>query len=210
MFKKKVEEELIEIKIYVTGSSGVGKTSILCQFIQGIFVEEYDPTIEDVFRKITTLNDKKFLVDLNDSYHGGEEYQQLRDMPYRTSHGIIIVFDIISKRNFQEIKTFYDNTLRIQDTDSYPMMVIGNKVDLDTEREVSYNEAMDFCQKFNIQYFETSAKTGFRVNEAIEHFCLICYGHHFKKKEKPKNFNEKKGIFSSLSNTDDVEIKFKN
>jgi small GTP-binding protein len=68
---------------------------------------------------------------------GQEEYSAMREQYMRTGEGFLLVYSITSQQSFEEIKTFQQQILRVKDKDYFPMIVVGNKCDLDGEREVS-------------------------------------------------------------------------
>ena len=99
------------------------------QLIQNHFIDEYDPTIEDSYRKQVTIDDETCLLDILDTA-GQEEYSAMRDQYMRTGQGFILVYAITSRSSFDEIVTFKDQILRVKDKDRVPMVLVGNKCDL--------------------------------------------------------------------------------
>lgn len=127
---------LREYKLVVVGGGGVGKSALTIQLIQSHFVDEYDPTIEDSYRKQCVIDDEVALLDVLDTA-GQEEYSAMREQYMRNGEGFLLVFSITSRSTFEEISTFHQQILRVKDRDYVPMIVVGNKSDLDGEREVS-------------------------------------------------------------------------
>ncbi|KAG8962358.1 Ras GTPase [Tulasnella sp. 425] len=157
---------LREYKLGVVGPSGVGKSPLVIQFIQSHFVDEYEPTIEDSYRKQCVIDEEVALLDVLDTT-GLEEYGALREQWMRTGEGFLLVYSITSRNSFEELSTFYQQILRVKDKDSFPVIVIGNKCDLEYERQVGMNEGRDFAKRFGCQFLETSAKQRIRVDDAF-------------------------------------------
>jgi len=157
---------LREYKIVVVGGGGVGKSALTIQFIQSHFVDEYDPTIEDSYRKQCIIDDEVALLDVLDTA-GQEEYSAMREQYMRTGEGFLCVYSIISRNSFDEITTYYNQILRVKDKDSFPVIIIGNKCDLEHERVVAIQEGFELAKQFNCKFMETSAKHKICVDEAF-------------------------------------------
>lgn len=124
-----------EYKIVVVGGGGVGKSALTIQFIQSHFVDEYDPTIEDSYRKQCVIDEEVALLDVLDTA-GQEEYSAMREQYMRTGEGFLLVYSITSRNSFDEILTFQQQILRVKDKDYFPVVVVANKCDLEYERQV--------------------------------------------------------------------------
>ncbi|ODV82417.1 ras-domain-containing protein [Suhomyces tanzawaensis NRRL Y-17324] len=155
-----------EYKLVVVGGGGVGKSALTIQLIQSHFVDEYDPTIEDSYRKQCTIDKEQVLLDVLDTA-GQEEYSAMREQYMRTGEGFLLVYSINSKNSLEELQSFYEQILRVKDADSVPVLVVGNKCDLEIERQVSYEEGLSLAKSFNCQFLETSAKQRINVEEAF-------------------------------------------
>lgn len=155
-----------EYKLVVVGGGGVGKSCLTIQLIQSHFVDEYDPTIEDSYRKQCIVDDEVALLDVLDTA-GQEEYSAMREQYMRTGEGFLLVYSITSRESFEEIRTFQQQILRVKDKDIFPMVVIGNKVDLANERKVSQEEGESLAREFRCKFLETSAKTNTNVEQAF-------------------------------------------
>lgn len=157
---------LREYKLVVVGGGGVGKSCLTIQLIQSHFVDEYDPTIEDSYRKQCVIDDEVALLDVLDTA-GQEEYSAMREQYMRTGEGFLLVYSITSKQSFDEIRTFQQQILRVKDKDYFPMVVVGNKCDLDGEREVTRQEGENLAKLFGCKFIETSAKSRINVDKAF-------------------------------------------
>jgi GTPase KRas protein len=87
----------------------------------------------------------------------------------RTGEGFLLVYSITSRQSFEEIHTFYHQICRVKDRDSFPMVLIANKSDLERERQVSSQEGRDLARSFGSTFIETSAKQRVNVDEAFYH-----------------------------------------
>merc|ERR1712008_124026 len=103
-----------EYKLVIVGGGGVGKSALTIQLIQNHFIDEYDPTIEDSYRKQVTIDDETCLLDILDTA-GQEEYSAMRDQYMRTGQGFLCVYSITSKGSFEEIASFREQILRVKD-----------------------------------------------------------------------------------------------
>ncbi|CAN3356228.1 ras-related protein Rsr1p [Diutina catenulata] len=157
---------LKEYKLVVVGGGGVGKSALTIQLIQSHFVDEYDPTIEDSYRKQCTIDDDQVLLDVLDTA-GQEEYSAMREQYMRTGEGFLLVYSINSRNSLEELAAFYEQILRVKDADSVPVLVVGNKCDLEIERQVSFEEGQALAKRFGCKFLETSAKQRINVEEAF-------------------------------------------
>jgi GTPase KRas protein len=155
-----------EYKLVVVGGGGVGKSALTIQFIQSHFVDEYDPTIEDSYRKQCIIDEEVALLDVLDTA-GQEEYGAMREQYMRTGEGFLLVYSITSRSSFEEVSTFHQQILRVKDRDYFPVVVVANKCDLEYERQVQPHEGRDLAKRFGAQCIETSAKQRVNVDDAF-------------------------------------------
>jgi len=156
----------LEYKLVIVGGGGVGKSALTIQLIQNHFVDEYDPTIEDSYRKQVTIDEETCLLDILDTA-GQEEYSAMRDQYMRTGQGFICTYSITSRQSYDEIQEFREQILRVKDADKVPMVLCGNKCDLEHERQVTTAEARDKAKEWSVPFFETSALARINVEEAF-------------------------------------------
>ncbi len=135
------------------------------QFIQGNFVEKYDPTIEDSYRKQVEVDGKACMLDILDTA-GQEEYSAMRDQYMRTGQGFVLVYSITDASSFEDCLTIHEQLLRSKDVDEVPLVLVGNKCDLEEERAVSKEEGNNMAEKFGAcKFLESSAKERINVDE---------------------------------------------
>eukprot|EP01091_Cochliopodium_minus_P013569 TRINITY_DN43_c0_g1_i12.p1 TRINITY_DN43_c0_g1~~TRINITY_DN43_c0_g1_i12.p1 ORF type:complete len:187 (+),score=60.67 TRINITY_DN43_c0_g1_i12:58-618(+) len=178
-----------EYKIVVLGSGGVGKSALTVQFVQGVFVEKYDPTIEDSYRKNIEVDGIQCLLEILDTA-GTEQFTAMRDLYMKDGQGFVLVYSIVAKSTFTDLNDIRDQIVRVKDTDDFPSILVGNKCDLDEQRVVSKNEAQELSSKWKSSYMEASAKTSTNIQELF--LDLI---RQINKKEGPstKKGEKKKG-----------------
>jgi Ras-related protein Ral-A len=166
MGKKKAKAATTPIhKIIMVGAGGVGKSALTLQYMYGDFIEEYDPTKADSYRKKVVIDGEECFIDILDTA-GQEEYAAIRDNYYRSGEGFMCVFSITEAESFSQSQEFREQICRILDNEDIPMLLVGNKCDLANQRKVSTHEAEALAQEWNCQYIETSAKTPSNVNES--------------------------------------------
>ncbi|KAK3813087.1 MAG: ras-like protein [Benniella sp.] len=180
---KQPNQLMREYKLVVVGGGGVGKSALTIQFIQSHFVDEYDPTIEDCYRKQCVVDDEVALLDVLDTA-GQEEYSAMREQYMRSGEGFLLVYSITSRNSFEEIATFYQQILRVKDKDFFPIILVANKCDLEHERQVSTHDGREMAKQFHSRLIETSAKQRINVDEAF--YNLVREIRRFSK-ETPNN-----------------------
>ncbi|KAM9247365.1 dynein axonemal intermediate chain 7 isoform 1-T1 [Leptosomus discolor] len=148
---------MTEYKLVVVGAGGVGKSALTIQLIQNHFVDEYDPTIEDSYRKQVVIDGETCLLDILDTA-GQEEYSAMRDQYMRTGEGFLCVFAINNTKSFEDIHHYREQIKRVKDSEDVPMVLVGNKCDLPS-RTVDTKQAQDLARSYGIPFIETSAKT---------------------------------------------------
>jgi len=151
------QEGLHEYKLVVMGSGGVGKSALTVRFVTADFPEEYDPTIEDSYRKNLQLDDKTCVLEILDTA-GQEEFSSMQDQWMRDGKGFLLVFSITSRRSLDEARVLREKILRCKDAEKVAMVLVGNKCDLKNERQVEYNDGLDLAKQWGCPFFETSAK----------------------------------------------------
>ncbi|EKM60869.1 uncharacterized protein PHACADRAFT_247072 [Phanerochaete carnosa HHB-10118-sp] len=148
-------------RVAVLGDGGVGKTALAVQFTLNCFVETYDPTIEDAYRKQLVVDNRMCFVEVIDTA-GQEEYATLRDQWVREGQGFILVYSIASRATFDRLEVFRQAMMKVKK--SKPVfMLVGNKCDKQYEREVSREEGAQLARTFGCEFLETSAKTAYNV-----------------------------------------------
>ncbi|GKZ28851.1 hypothetical protein AbraIFM66950_001102 [Aspergillus brasiliensis] len=157
------------LKVIILGDSGVGKTSLMNQYVNKKFSASYKATIGADFLTKEVLVDDRLIWDTA----GQERFQSLGVAFYRGADCCVLVYDVNNSKSFEALDSWRDEFLiqaSPRDPESFPFVVIGNKIDVEeSKRMISSKRAMTFCQsKGNIPYFETSAKEAVNVEQAFE------------------------------------------
>lgn len=167
---EKAQKTKSNVPIYsiaVMGPGSVGKSAMTLQYVQGLFVMDYDPTIEDAYRKNTAVDGQPCLLDILDTA-GQEDYTALRSTWMRERDGFILVFSVTEKATFDDLQQFYDQMSVMHEDNMPPIVLAGNKCDLPDERQVSTQEGQQLAEQYHaVAYVETSAKTGQNIDKAF-------------------------------------------
>ncbi|KZC14808.1 Ras-related protein Ral-a [Dufourea novaeangliae] len=178
-------------KVIMVGSGGVGKSALTLQFMYDEvyeisndnymlthykplylflyvcqFVEDYEPTKADSYRKKVVLDGEEVQIDILDTA-GQEDYAAIRDNYFRSGEGFLCVFSITEDDSFQATQEFREQILRVKNDENIPFLLVGNKSDLQEKRKVSLAEAQSRSQQWGVPYVETSAKTKENVDKVF-------------------------------------------
>ncbi|PIK36718.1 putative ras-related protein [Apostichopus japonicus] len=129
-------------KVIMVGSGGVGKSALTLQFMYDEFIEDYEPTKADSYRKKVTLDGDEVQIDILDTA-GQEDYAAIRDNYFRSGEGFLCVFSITEQESFATTTEFREQILRVKHNkseDQIPFLLVGNKADLTDARQVSLEE----------------------------------------------------------------------
>ncbi|OAY35947.1 ras-related protein Rab7 isoform X2 [Manihot esculenta] len=161
------------LKVIVLGDSGVGKTSLMNQYVYKKFSQQYKATIgADFVTKELQVDDKLVTLQIWDTA-GQERFQSLGAAFYRGADCCVLVYDVNVLKSFETLSNWHEEFLKQANPvlpDEFPFVLLGNKIDIDggNSRVVSEKKAVDWCaSKGNIPYFETSAKEDYNVDEAF-------------------------------------------
>ena len=155
-----------EYKIVVLGSGGVGKSALTVQYCCGTFVEKYDPTIEDFYRKDTDIDNQPITLEILDTA-GMEQFVSMRDLYIQNGQGFLIVYSIANYHSLRDAESLKDTILNIKHLDEVPIVLAGNKKDLEDQREASYEEGKQLAKRWQCPFFETSAKEEIGIQEVF-------------------------------------------
>ncbi|XP_026668192.1 ras-related protein Ral-a isoform X2 [Ceratina calcarata] len=153
-------------KVIMVGSGGVGKSALTLQFMYDEFVEDYEPTKADSYRKKVVLDGEEVQIDILDTA-GQEDYAAIRDNYFRSGEGFLCVFSITEDDSFQATQEFREQILRVKNDENIPFLLVGNKSDLQEKRKVSLADAQARAQQWGVPYVETSAKTKENVDKVF-------------------------------------------
>lgn len=160
-------------KILLVGDSGVGKSSLLMRFTAGEFEESSVPTIGVDFKlKFVNLQNKRLKLTVWDTA-GQERFRTLTSSYYRGAQGIVYAYDVTRRETFESLDEIWMREVDMYSTiEDAVKMVVANKLDKESEREVSREEGQAFARQHGCLFVETSAKTNLAVAQAFEELVL--------------------------------------
>uniref|UniRef100_A0A8C1FXD6 GTP-binding protein Rheb n=2 Tax=Cyprinus carpio TaxID=7962 RepID=A0A8C1FXD6_CYPCA len=150
-------------KIAVLGYRSVGKSSLTIQFVEGQFVDSYDPTIENTFTKMITVNGQEYHLQLVDTA-GQDEYSIFPQTYSIDINGYILVYSVTSNKRYEHRSLLLMMTV--------PIMLVGNKKDLHMERVISCEEGKALAESWNAAFMESSAKENQTAVEVFKRIIL--------------------------------------
>jgi len=162
-----------QFKVIISGNCGVGKTSLLVRFVDDAYTEGHKSLTINADFKTKVLSNfnsggKDIKLTIFDTA-GQEKFRTITSSFYRGAAGAMLVYDISSRDSFDAMQSW------IEDTQLYlaevPRVIIGNKLDLASERDVKEEEGEALAKRLQSPFFETSCKTGENVEEAF--FALV-------------------------------------
>ncbi|KAJ3439992.1 ras-like protein [Anaeramoeba flamelloides] len=171
--------------VVIAGSGSVGKSCLTIRFLQNRFIEDYDPTVEESYKKMLIIDEKPVVLEIVDTA-GQEEYRSVRDKYFKSGQGFVIVYSITSRNSFNEAKKILLKIKQVKESSTIPIVLVGNKLDLESERLVEREESEQLKKKYNLTFFESSAKTGLNVTESFEQCVRMLREKYRNKPEKQR------------------------
>lgn len=147
-------------RVVIFGAGRVGKSSIISQFLSNEFREKYKETVEDLHCREYNVNGNCIKVDILDT-SGTMQFPAMRRLSISTGHAFLLVYSIDNKESFREVQATYEQIREQRDNfDDIPVVIVGNKKDLDLDREVDYQVVQDTlaAQNWHCAFLEASAK----------------------------------------------------
>lgn len=153
-------------KLLIIGDSGVGKSCLLLRFADDTYTESYISTIGVDFKiKTIELEGKTIKLQIWDTA-GQERFRTITSSYYRGAHGIIIVYDVTDRESFDNVKQWMNEIDRYA-CEKVNTLLVGNKCDMESKRQVSYEEGQQFADEYGMPFLETSAKNATNVEKAF-------------------------------------------
>ena len=169
-----MEEKIIRevIQLGTLGDSGVGKSNLSSVYVNNKFEPEIIATIgfncliKDTIIKINNI-EKKIKIKIWDTA-GQEKFKSVSVQYIKNCIGILLVYSIDERNSLNNLENWIKDIKDKTNYEKVPLILIGNKCDLEDERKVSKEEGEKFALKYNIKFFECSAKNNINVNQAFE------------------------------------------
>jgi len=154
-------------KIVVLGDGGVGKSALTVQYVSHIFLNFHDPTIEDVYQTQRTIDGETCLLNILDTA-GQEELQTALNEQYlHQGDGYIAVYSITDLQSFQRLRSHVNSLKKLKNFERIPLVLVGNKIDLFGERQVSTTEGMALAKELGCPFYEASAANTINVDHVF-------------------------------------------
>jgi len=153
-------------KLLLIGDSGVGKSCLLLRFADDTYTQSYISTIGVDFKiRTIDLDGKTVKLQIWDTA-GQERFRTITSSYYRGAHGIIIVYDVTDRESFNNVKHWIQEIEKYA-ADGVKKLLVGNKCDLASKKVVSYDEAKELADSYQINFMETSAKNSHNVEDTF-------------------------------------------
>eukprot|EP00005_Dracoamoeba_jomungandri_P000739 CAMPEP_0174257356 /NCGR_PEP_ID=MMETSP0439-20130205/6506_1 /TAXON_ID=0 /ORGANISM="Stereomyxa ramosa, Strain Chinc5" /LENGTH=208 /DNA_ID=CAMNT_0015340409 /DNA_START=109 /DNA_END=735 /DNA_ORIENTATION=+ len=183
-----------EIKLVLGGVGGVGKSAFCITYVANMWVSKYDPTIEDSHRKQVVVDDQASMLYILDTA-GQEEYITMQDQWFKSGEGFILLYSITSRKSFNELDRIRTKVIRTTRYETIPIVLVGNKSDLEESRKVAKQEGEQKAQVWKCPFFETSAKLHVGVDDAFAEAVRLVRKFRIAngtvEEEKPKSLKKK-------------------
>jgi small GTP-binding protein len=180
-----------KVKVIIVGNSHVGKTCLLCQFLDSSFQLEFQTTIapDKSIKQLNLLN-TDITLEIWDTA-GQDNYAAANKIYMKKADIALIVYDITDKESFENLQNWYDRVIQINDKNKVIFGVAANKSDLFEKQVVSTEDGQNFSKKINALFFETSAKDHGSVEKAFNGLAQEYY-HQYLERQKMEKEEEKK------------------
>ena len=165
-----MNQTIPEYCMCMVGCGGVGKSSITLQFVQGTFVTDLDPTMEDDYRKRAKVDGQTVMLDILDTMGYHDEFRALTLHFFRQANGFLLLFSLTDRSSLNKAIRYLEMIQQAKDEDDVtiiPIILVGNNLDLTDERVISRDEATDLSRGYKLQYMEISAKMNENVTECF-------------------------------------------
>jgi Ras-related protein Rab-1A len=185
-------------KLLLIGDSGVGKSSLLHRFADDEYKEDYISTIgvDFKFKTVEGADGKQVKLQIWDTA-GQERFRTITSSYYRGAHGIVIVYDITDSESFANVKQWLHEINRYA-SENVNKLLVGNKCDLESERQVSLEQGKELAESLGLTFVETSAKSNSNVDQVFHKMAADIRAHMAtvpRTESKAKKLTAKDGRF---------------
>ena len=152
-------------KILVLGGYGTGKTCFIIRYCDDYFQQSTysEAGMDYKFKKLKLEKDKEIKLQIWNTC-SQDRFQSIQKNYYKGAHGFIIMYDITSRSSFEEVKRFI-KSIKNENSNEAPIIIVGGKLDLENQRQVSTEDGIALAKEFNCSFFECSAKDNININE---------------------------------------------
>ncbi|KAI0628515.1 ras-domain-containing protein [Trametes polyzona] len=167
----------------VLGAGGVGKSALIVRYGKNTFLDRYDPTVEEEYEVTVEYEEKRShahtaqcdairrrtKLQIIDTA-GVEQFTDINESYIENGQGFVLVFSLTQEATLKDVDHIRQQIYRIKGGEQdIPIVVVGTKMDLTGEREVSSETMQELAVKWSLPIYETSAKKGWHVNEVFNH-----------------------------------------
>ena len=199
-------EDLIKLKLIVVGNQGTGKSCILNRFVNETFEENYEATIGlDFQSKNITIHDQDVRLIIYDTA-GQEKFRSLIPMYIREAQIILFIYDISDEESFNSIPKWIQEVKEVL-KEEVVFVLIGNKIDLESQRKVSFEDGKKFAEQNNFVFQEVSAKTGKNFENLFDVQIFEAVYNKFRAEFEKRDGGEEQPNFETNDNTNDNNDK---
>ena len=160
-----MDKKVRSLKVLILGDPSVGKSCFLIRYMEDTFQDVYLSTIgmDSKYKDVDLGNGKSIRLQLWDTA-GQDRFRSITRNLYKGAEGIILIYDVTSKKTFLNVKNWVDS-IRKEVNNKVVIILVGNKIDKEAQREVKKEEGEDLAEEFNLPFFECSALSGEGINE---------------------------------------------
>ena len=199
-------EDLIKLKLIVVGNQGTGKSSILNRFVNETFDERYQATIGlDFQSKNITIHDQDVRLIIYDTA-GQEKFRSLIPMYIREAQIILFIYDISDRESFDSMPRWIQEVKDVINKEVV-YTLIGNKIDLEKERKVTFDEGKKLAEQNNFVFQEVSSKTGENFEKLFEVQIYEAVYNKFRSEFDKREEGEIQQNFETNDNTNETGVK---
>ena len=180
-------------KVLLLGNSDVGKSSLLLRYVDSVWNDAFVPTIGVDFKvKTLNINDKKIKMQIWDTA-GQERFRTVVATYFRGAHGILLLYDVTNKDSFKNLENWLIE-IEKNAQEKVLKILIGNKCDLNDDREITTEEGKAFALRNGMEFMETSAKMNTNVTEAFETLGKLMIEFNSKGNQATQKNNDNKNL----------------
>lgn len=161
-------KEKMEVRLVFLGAAGVGKTALIQRFLKDTFEPKHRRTVEELHRKEYEMGGVKVTINIMDT-SGSYSFPAMRKLSIQNSDAFALVYAVNDPESLEAVKSLRDEILEIKEDKYTPIVVVGNKVDREGERQVSNEDVLSTVEMdWNNSYLEASAKENANVVEVFK------------------------------------------
>lgn len=176
---------MVRYSLLITGVGPVGKSAVFNRITDNKFEENYRPTEDNSKTVNFEIDDDICTTEITDTHTTGE-FTAMRDLHFKNCDGVILIFSIDSRQSFDDIPNELEQIRRVKDRDDFPLVLLGNKCDLENLREVPTSEGKEMADLIKCDFFEVSAKDNIQITDAFA--TLMAKVNREKPKPRKTNF----------------------